>query len=167
MISSKVLNEGERFWMNTRTHPKAMLLPLLVLVACLALGVFVQTRVDQVTVLQVVWIVLGVIVVWRVGWPFLEWVSSGYAFTDRRIITRHGLVTRRGHDIPLARISDVSYEHGLIDRMLGCGTLVISDASTHGQVKLPDIPRVEENQRMLSAKLYELHGGASRGDEGA
>ena len=51
------------------------------------------------------------------------------------------MITRRGHDIPLTRISDVAYEKDLIDRLLGCGTLVISDASTHGQVALPDIPR--------------------------
>ena len=47
------------------------------------------------------------------------------------------------------RISDVAYDQGLVDRMLGCGTLVISDASTHGSVRLHDIPQVEQVQRQL------------------
>ena len=53
----------------------------------------------------------------------------------------------------------------LIDRLLGCGTLVISDASTHGQVALPDIPRIEKVQRDLSDLLHELHTEDAR-DEG-
>ena len=36
------------------------------------------------------------------------------------------------------RINDVSYEHGLIDRMLGCGTLQIQSASEGGHVVLGD-----------------------------
>ena len=67
------------------------------------------------------------------------------------------MITRRGHDIPLSRISDVSYERDLVDRMLGCGTLVISDASTYGQVSLPDIPQVEESQRRLNQLLHGMH----------
>ena len=72
--------------------------------------------------------------------PFLRWLTTTYTVTDRRLITRTGILSRRGHDIPLARISDVAYEHGLVDRMLGCGTLVVSDASEHGRVRLPRHP---------------------------
>ncbi len=98
--------------------------------------------------------------------PFLDWLTASYTFTNRRLITRHGIVTRRGHDIPLGRISDVAYERDLIDRVLGCGTLVISDASTNGQVLIYDIPRVEESHRMLNELLHNLHGGETRSAEG-
>ena len=46
--------------------------------------------------------------------------------------------------------------------MLGCGTLVISDASTHGQVALHDIPQVEDDQRKLNDLLHDLHDRATR-----
>jgi membrane protein YdbS with pleckstrin-like domain len=82
----------------------------------------------------------------------LIWASATYTVTTRRLITRRGVITRRGHDIPLSRISDVAYELGPIDRMLGCGTLIVSDASTHGRVVMHDIPDVEQTQR----KLHEL-----------
>ena len=78
--------------------------------------------------------------------PFLDWLVTPYTFTNRRLITRTGILTRRGHDIPLNRISDISYEKGLIDRLFGCGTLVISDASEQGRVRLHDIPHVEQAQ---------------------
>ena len=69
--------------------------------------------------------------------PFLNWFFSTYTVTNRRLITRHGILTRTGRDIPLMRINDVSYEHGLIDRILGCGTLHIESAGERGQVVLP------------------------------
>jgi membrane protein YdbS with pleckstrin-like domain len=66
------------------------------------------------------------------------------------------------------RISDVAYDQGIVDRMLGCGTLVISDASTHGSVRLHDIPRVEQVQRQLTELLGGSGGHAAerRDDDG-
>lgn len=165
-ISQKLLNPGEKIVVSTRTHPKALLVPLLALVVLLAIGVAFQVLVDNSTAQLVVWGLMLVGILWLAVWPTLDWLMASYTITNRRLITRHGIITRKGHDIPLSRISDVAYELGLIDRMLGCGTLVISDASTHGQVLLPDIPRVEETQRRLNELLHELHGGAANLEEG-
>jgi hypothetical protein len=44
----------------------------------------------------------------------------------------------------------------VVDRVLGCGTLVISDASEQGRVSLHDVPRVERLQLQLSDLLF--HG---------
>jgi uncharacterized membrane protein YdbT with pleckstrin-like domain len=164
-IDKDLLNEGETIVISTRTHPKALILPILALVVLLAIGVFVQTAIDERIVSLVVWAIVAVGVVWFVLRPFLVWLTATYSITTRRLITRHGVITRRGHDIPLTRISDVAYEKDLLDRLLGCGTLVISDASTHGQVALPDIPRIEKVQRDLSDLLHELHTEDAR-DEG-
>ena len=164
-ISKDLLNEGETLVIDTRTHPKALLLPLLALVVLLAIGVFVQTAVDETIVTRVVWALVAVGAIWFFVRPLLVWLTATYTITTRRLITRHGVITRKGHDIPLSRISDVAYERDLIDRLLGCGTLVISDASTHGQVALPDIPRVEEAQRKLNNLLHDLHSQDTR-DEG-
>jgi uncharacterized membrane protein YdbT with pleckstrin-like domain len=159
-ISQKLLNDGEAVVISTRTHPKALLVPVLALVVLLAVGVAIQTMVDQHVVTLVAWVLVAAGVVWYVLRPFLVWASASYTFTDRRLITRTGVLTRRGHDIPLSRISDVASELGLVDRMLGCGTLIISDASTHGSVRLPDIPHVEDTQRRLNLLLSELeHSG--------
>ena len=155
-ISPKLLNDGESVVISTRTHPKALLLPLFALVLLLAVGVAVQTVIDVHVVTLAAWVLVAIGVVWWVLRPFLVWASASYTFTNRRLITRTGVLTRRGHDIPLSRISDVASELGLVDRMLGCGTLVISDASTHGSVRLPDIPHVEETQRRLNLLLTDV-----------
>ena len=60
---------------------------------------------------------------------------------------RQGVFARSGRDVPLTRVNDVSFHHSLIDRLLGCGTLTIESAGEHGQVELPEVPRVEQVQR--------------------
>ena len=162
-ISQKLLNDGETVVISTRTHPKALLVPVLALVLLLAVGVAAQTVVDQHVVTLVVWVLVAIGVVWWVLRPLVVWASASYTFTDRRLSTRTGVLTRRGHDIPLSRISDVASELGLVDRMLGCGTLIISDASTHGSVRLPDIPHVEDTQRRLNLLLSDLDRSAHDG----
>jgi len=158
-----MLNDGEHVVISTRTHPKALLLPVLALVVLLAVGVLVQTLGAHLLTL-VVWVLVAVGVLWWVLRPFLVWLTASYTFTDRRLVTRTGVLTRRGHDIPLSRISDIASERDLVDRMLGCGTLIISDASTDGEVRLPDIPQVEDAQRRLNELLSAPdHRGAHDG----
>jgi uncharacterized membrane protein YdbT with pleckstrin-like domain len=156
-ISQKLLTDGESVVVDTRTHPKALIVPGLILVVALALAIFLDRKIGNGFVSLLVWIVALVVIVWWVLRPFLDWLTSTYTVTSKRLITREGIISRKGHDIPLMRISDVAFDQGIVDRMLGCGTLVVSDASTHGSVRLNDIPRVESVQRTLSDLLGKLH----------
>lgn len=166
-ISKKLLNPGETLIISTRQHPKALFVPILALVLFLALGVLAQTWIDDQdwdVVPLVVWGLCALAILWWTVRPFVTWLTTVHGVTDRRIITRWGLITRRGHDVPLARISDISIEIHLIDRPFGCGTLLITDPSTYGDIRLNDIPHVEETQRRINELLYTLH--QRRADEG-
>ncbi len=165
-IKTRDLNDGENVVFSVRTHPKALILPVLTLVLLLAAGVAVEILVDNALVGWTAWAVVAVLALWRFVWPLLEWLTASYTVTDRRLITRHGVITQRGHDIPLSRISDVAYELDLVDRVLGCGTLVISDASTHGSVVLHDIPDVRTAQGRLNDLLHDVHGTPRGREEG-
>jgi membrane protein YdbS with pleckstrin-like domain len=164
-ISRRLLNEGETVVVDTRTHVKALIAPLFWLVVLLAAGTWAQVKVDEEIATWAIWIVVAVVIVWLVLRPLVVWATASYTFTNRRLITRSGVIVRRGHDMPLARISDIAYEFGPIDRLLGCGTLLISDASTHGTIRLHDIPQVEETQRKVNQMLQEIHD-PSAGHEG-
>ena len=172
-ISKKLLNPDERLIISTRQHPKALFVPILALVVLLAVAVFVQVTLDdegfQKVLAWIVWAIAIVGILWFSVRPFFVWLTTVHAFTDRRLITRYGIITRRGHDIPLARVSDISIEINLIDRPFGCGSLLIADASTHGLVRLNDIPHVESAQRQLNELLHGIHRGpaASPRDDGA
>jgi uncharacterized membrane protein YdbT with pleckstrin-like domain len=165
-ISKKLLNEGEKVLVSMRQHPKALFPAVFALVVLLAIGVFLQQVIDQETVTLVVWIIVGLAILWFVVRPFLLWLTSVHAVTDRRIITRWGILTRRGHDIPLKRVSDMSIEINLIDRPFGCGTLIITNASTDGEVHLHDIPRVEKTKLLIHNLVNDIQDPLPRTDEG-
>jgi membrane protein YdbS with pleckstrin-like domain len=76
--------------------------------------------------------------------PVLRWRTTTYELTSRRLRMRTGILTRRGRDIPLARINDVSFQKGPLDRLLGSGRLTVESAGEHGQIVLTDIPQVEQ-----------------------
>jgi len=83
------------------------------------------------------------------GVPFLKWRSTTYELTNRRLRLREGILTRSGRDFPLNRISDVSFKQGLIDRLFGCGQLIVESPGEQGELILTEIPQVRRVQGLL------------------
>ena len=165
-ISEKLLADDEHVVVSVRTHPKALIGPiaLLILVVAAVITVAMLQGKNAKFVLVAAVVAVPVVLVWVLV-PFLRWMTSTYTVTNRRLITRSGILTRTGRDIPLFRINDVAYEKGLIDRLLGCGTLIISDASEKAGLVLPDIPNVEQVHLQISDLLFAKDDG--RDDDGS
>lgn len=159
-ISKKLLSDGEHVVLSVRTHPKALIGPialLILVVAAVITAAMLQPANSKLGLIAFV-VAVPVVVVWVVI-PFLRWMTSTYTVTNRRLITRSGILSRSGRDIPLFRINDVAYEKGLIDRLLGCGSLIISDASEKAGLVLPDLPNVEQVHLQISDLLFERDDG--------
>jgi uncharacterized membrane protein YdbT with pleckstrin-like domain len=99
------------------------------------------------------------------GVPALRWLTTTYELTNHRLRLRQGILSRSGRDFPLIRISDVSFSHGLVDRMLGCGQLVVESAGEHGQLVLTEIPQVEKVQSILFQLVEEEQARLARPDQ--
>src|SRR5215470_8584259 len=91
--------------------------------------------------------------VW-VGAPFLRWRTTTYEVTTRRLRLREGILSRSGRDFPLNRISDVSFSQDLLDRMFGCGRLIVESPGEMGRLVLTEIPDV----RRVQGVLFQLVG---------
>ncbi len=85
-------------------------------------------------------------------YPLLVWRTTRYEVTTKRLRLRTGVIARDGRDIPLSRITDVSFRKSLLDRILGCGTLVVESAGEHGETTLREIPHVER----VSAMMFQM-----------
>ena len=164
----KLLNQGEHVVVHTRSHPKALLLPAAgARRRSSRSGAYVQRLGDGSAagiMHLVVWVLVALALVWWVVRPVIAWATTTYTFTNRRFIKRSGLVSKEGRTIPLNRISGVDFEIGVIDRIFGCGTLIVSDASETGIVPLHDIPDVEEVQLKVAEELHRLAN--HRSDDG-
>ena len=172
-INPKLLNEGERVVVSTRTHAKALIGPFLVLLVTAFLASYAYAKIGSIdhdgtrTGLRVaVAVVAAVVVIWWTLRRFVAWWTTTYTFTDRRFIERSGFIAKEGRTIPLNRISGVDFEIGVVDRIFGCGTLVVSDASEQGTVPLHDIPHVEDVQKMVANELHRLTQRDHPSDDG-
>ena len=162
----RLLNEGERVVITTRSHGKSLTGPVVVLLLTAFLGTFAAVRAGReltgptrTAAVGAVTLVAALLVVRRVLVPFLRWLTTTYTFTDRRFVARSGVLAREGRTVPLDRIAGIDVEIGLLGRLLGCGTLVISDAAEDGRVVLHDIPRVEEVQTRVADEVHRLRHG--------
>jgi len=147
------LSEGEHSVLFLHPHWKTVLVPFLLLVLVVAVAavlvvVIPHNRLQTDERIAVGVIALIVALVWT-GIPFLRWRTTTYELTNRRLRLRRGIVSRTGRDFPLIRISDVSFSHGPIDRLLRCGKLIVESAGEHGQLVLNEIPEVEKVQATL------------------
>ena len=156
MASTAGFSEGEHLVLRLHPHWKTVLRPLLILVVTVLGLLFVLLLVpaarDAAAARFGLAAVALVVVLLFVAVPLLRWRTTSYELTTRRLRLRSGIVTRTGRDFPLIRISDVSFAQGLLDRVLGCGRLVVESPGEHGQLVLTEIPHVQ----YVQAKLFQL-----------
>lgn len=150
---TKLLAEDERLVHDLHPHWKALIAPAVTLVLVLGIAGFAMARIpdgDRQTLLRVLVgvLALGLLLAYALR-PFLVWLTTRFVITDRRVLMREGIFARSGRDVPLSRINDITFSHTLLERLLGCGTLVVESAGERGQVTLADVPKVEQVQRSL------------------
>lgn len=167
-ISKDLLGADEHVVLHLRTHVKRLLGPAAALILLgaatgVATALFPPEWVPLAYYIEAG--VVAILALWLVIVPFLNWYTTTYTITDRRIITRTGILNKRGHDLPLRRINNVNYEHSVVDRMLRCGTLVFETAAGRPLV-LDDVPRVERVHVAITELLFDEGPDTDRGELG-
>jgi uncharacterized membrane protein YdbT with pleckstrin-like domain len=161
------LSEGEHIVLTLHPHWKTVLVPSLILAASAVIAAVLLAVIPSGQYAGAgriaVGVVLLIVLIWSV-YPFLRWRTTTYELTNRRLRLRRGIVSRSGRDFPLIRISDVSFSHGLIDRLLRCGKLVVESAGEHGQLVLNEIPHVVRVQGVLFQLVEEEQDRLARED---
>lgn len=151
MVGEPGLSAGEHLVLKMHQHWKTVLRPAfalaLIIAATLIVLILGPSMIAAVRLaIGAVALVLAIIFV---AAPLLRWWTTSYELTNRRLRLRSGVLARRGRDFPLSRISDVSFAQGVLDRLLGCGRLVVESPGEHGMLVLTEIPRVQQVQAAL------------------
>lgn len=155
------LAPDEELLLHRHPHWKMLIAPVVLLLASTAVAGFLLgvagTRLDGTsgTVLTVAVVVLWIaLVCWRCVPPVVRWLSTHFIVTDRRVLVRQGVLTHSGIDIPMGRISNVQFRHGLVDRFLRTGTLVIVSAADD-PLEFDDIPDVRAVHSLLYRNAFD------------
>ena len=157
-----VLAKGEQVVLHNHPHWKTLVWPVLALILATGLATlgsgFVNTthwhQMAKNVIYGVVWAIWLVIVGWLTLWPFLSWLTTNFVVTNRRVMFRHGVLTRTGIDIPLGRINSVEFRDRLTERMFRTGTLIIESAS-QDPLEFYDIPRLREVHALLYHEVFD------------
>jgi hypothetical protein len=157
---------GERVIVRTRQNPLPLVGPLtlgFLLLAAGGYGLGYLTRRDlpaelaswqPVLVLAVAGVIL-LLLVRALVIPLARWSSNRYVLTNMRLIHRRGATKRTEHQINLSAIGQLQTEQGVLQRVVGSGTLVVDlgfDRGHHYQ----DVPRITTFKEYVVQAISEL-----------
>jgi uncharacterized membrane protein YdbT with pleckstrin-like domain len=126
---NKYLLPHERQVITVHQHPAILIRPILWVLIGLAIAGFLSNAVanGNGTVLLVIWLLWGVLVL-RLLVKVFEWSATYFVVTSQRFILATGIVTRKVNMMPLAKVTDMSFQRSAMGRILGYGEFVLESA---------------------------------------
>ena len=94
---------------------------------------------------------IGLSVLGSLGWfghRYATWTTTNFVVTNERVISRTGVVSKKGIEIPLDRINTVFFNQSVFERVIGAGDLGIESAGEGGRQTFTDIrkPSLVQNE---------------------
>jgi uncharacterized membrane protein YdbT with pleckstrin-like domain len=155
----KLLAEDEEVVRHLHPHWTTVFWPvvrLLLIVGAASFGTAMIPAGRQQGILRMLVLAVAVVLLLTlVVVPLLRWRTTHYVVTTHRLLFREGILARRGRDIGLSRITDVSYTQTLWDRIINSGTLTIESAGDGGATVLRQIPDSDGVQQLLNYMIEE------------
>ena len=159
MANDRSLTTGEESVQVLHPHWKTLVWPVaaafVVVAVLLVVEVIIPSGPAAGIERLVILAVAIVLLMWWLMIPLLRWRTTTYELTSRRVRIRTGIIARNGRDFPLSRIVNISFRAGPLDRLLGCGTLLLETAGEHGDLVLHAIPNVQALQSTLFQMVQE------------
>jgi uncharacterized membrane protein YdbT with pleckstrin-like domain len=155
----KLLAADEEVVRHLHPHWLTLFWPVvrfLVIVGVASFGAAVIPAGQQQGLLRILVLVLALLLLLTVVLvPVLRWRTTHYVITTHRLLFREGVLARRGRDLGLSRISDVSYRQTLWERIINSGTISIESAGESGPTVLRRIPDSDRVQQLLNHMVEE------------
>lgn len=143
----RLLQDGEVVVIDVRPHWSSVLRPGVALVASLGLALFIQARIGageayKDFLLIPALVLVLVVLVWFLV-RYARWATSSLVVTTSRVVLRSGVVSRRGREISLEDVRQVTFSRPWAGRLVGTGTLVVESAYG-GEETFANCPRVKD-----------------------
>jgi uncharacterized membrane protein YdbT with pleckstrin-like domain len=146
---TRLLIEGEELVMDLRPHWIALIMPAIATVATLAVMLVLYQTFEEPILDNVVGIAGTLFLLAYPVRKLVAWLTSHFVVTSDRIIHRRGFIAKYSMEVPLEAINDVRFEQGIVDRVIGAGTLVVQSASEAGRQVFDHIRKPEEVQKTI------------------
>lgn len=167
-FSRKLLNEGEDIALDLHPHWEFFVKPGAALLVSIVLGIWALSADPP----GVVSALAGILVLGSLVWfgiTYAQWATTNFVVTTDRLIYRHGVLAKKGIEIPLERVNTVFFSQSILERILGSGDLVIESAGEQGRQEFSNVrkPSAVQNEiyRQMEAnenRKFDRIGGGAR-----
>ena len=148
------LNDDEEVVLDLRPHWVFMTWPAAALAGALVLALSADSKTGSDFVIIPTLAVVVVALVWFL-WRFARWRTTNLIVTSDRLVVRKGVISKRGREIPLEHINDITVTQHLLERVLAAGDLHIESAGERGQEVFHDCPRPPRVQNEIYRQMDE------------
>ncbi len=148
----KLLNTNEELVLDLRPHWLFLAAPTLALAAAVILGIVALALSWPTALLYAIAVVVIVALVWF-GLRYVRWTTTNFVLTNDRLLTRRGVLSKQGTEIPLERINTVFFHQSLFERMVGAGDLTIESAGERGSETFSDVRKPSIVQKEIYVQM--------------
>ena len=126
---NRYLLPHERQVITVHQHPAILIRPIFEVLIGLAIAGWLSNSIanGNGTVILVIWIIWGLVFL-RLVVKVFEWVETYFVVTSQRFLLATGIVTRKVNMMPLAKVTDMSFQRSAMGRILGYGEFVLESA---------------------------------------
>jgi uncharacterized membrane protein YdbT with pleckstrin-like domain len=138
----ELLSHDEKIALDLRPHWWYIAPAAAYLVIAVIVGILVLTNTDSGGVGGALRFIVGIGVLITLGYfaiTYAKWSTTNFVVTNERVISRSGVVAKKGIEIPLDRINTVFFHQSFFERLIGAGDLGIESAGEGGRENFHDV----------------------------
>ena len=126
---NRYLLPHERQVITVHQHPAILIKPIFWVLIGLAIAGWLSSSIAQGNsiVLLVVWILWGVLLL-NLAVKVWEWAVTYFVVTSQRFVLTTGVITRNVNMMPLAKVTDMTFQRSPVGRLLGFGEFILESA---------------------------------------
>jgi uncharacterized membrane protein YdbT with pleckstrin-like domain len=126
---ARYLLPHERQVITVRLHPAVLIRPVAEALVGLAVAAFLSAAFAKGNgaVLGVLWIAWGLLLI-RLLVKIWEWWDDHFVVTSQRLLLATGVITKKVNMMPLAKVTDMSFQRSSWGRILGYGEFIVESA---------------------------------------
>ena len=126
---NRFLLPNERRVITVHQHPAILIKPIFWVLIGLALAGWLSNVIASGNgiVLLVIWGLWGVLFL-NLAVKVWEWAVTYFVVTSQRFLLASGIVTRKVNMMPLAKVTDMTFQRSPMGRLLGFGEFILESA---------------------------------------
>ena len=126
---NRYLLPHERQVISVHQHPAVLIRPIFEVLVGLAIAGWLSNAVahGNSTAILVIWL-LWTLLLLRLLWKILDWSLNYFVITSQRLLLAQGFIVRKVNMMPLAKVTDMSFQRSAMGQLLGYGEFIVESA---------------------------------------